>query len=239
MQTSYSLGLELAHQDFYILLVIVHPDSRAGKTEHTPTHTHLDVGSCSHIAKDMDSGRGWIGASFATNVSKSPRLKLASVCCLLLWFCLHLNFGWSDFLFFCQLTDAFKILKYFYLSFKKIIHHTFSERINQPPSLPYCLIDNFFFNWLCQGHVEVPGPGLKPKPHQWPEPLQWQCMGYLLGCKEIALFDILMSFCLCTCVALHSHSLSQTLKLCSNGSFILYFFGCSSSPMRALDCKNI
>ena len=29
--------------------------------------------------------------------------------------------------------------------------------------------------WLCPWHVEVPGPGIKPAPELWPEPLQWQC----------------------------------------------------------------
>lgn len=24
-------------------------------------------------------------------------------------------------------------------------------------------------------HVDVPGPGIKPMPHQWSKPLQWQC----------------------------------------------------------------
>ena len=27
----------------------------------------------------------------------------------------------------------------------------------------------------CLKHVEVPEPGIKPTPQQWPEPLQWQC----------------------------------------------------------------
>ena len=35
----------------------------------------------------------------------------------------------------------------------------------------------FFFKnvfWLCPCHVQVPGPGIKHLPQQWPELLQWQ-----------------------------------------------------------------
>ena len=31
------------------------------------------------------------------------------------------------------------------------------------------------FFWLHPWHAEVPGPGIKPMPQQWLEPLQWQC----------------------------------------------------------------
>ena len=35
-------------------------------------------------------------------------------------------------------------------------------------------IFSFVLFWLYTWHVEVPGPGIKPKPQQWPKPLQWQ-----------------------------------------------------------------
>ena len=31
-----------------------------------------------------------------------------------------------------------------------------------------------FIYWPCLSHVEVPMPGIKPVPQQWPKPLQWQ-----------------------------------------------------------------
>ena len=40
----------------------------------------------------------------------------------------------------------------------------------------FCLFGGILFVlfWLCLRHVEVPGPGIKPAPQQWPELLQWQ-----------------------------------------------------------------
>ena len=36
-------------------------------------------------------------------------------------------------------------------------------------------LETYFFFLVMSKHGEVPGPGIEPTPHQWPEPQQWQC----------------------------------------------------------------
>ena len=45
----------------------------------------------------------------------------------------------------------------------------------------------FFSFWegaLCPPRVAIPGPGIEPAPHQWPELLQWQCQILKLLCHK-------------------------------------------------------
>ena len=50
------------------------------------------------------------------------------------------------------------------------------------------LVDNiifsFFIFWPCSQHVQVPGPGIKPVPQQWPEPQQSQHLILNLLCHK-------------------------------------------------------
>ena len=41
--------------------------------------------------------------------------------------------------------------------------------------ISYCGFFFFKFFWSHLWQVEVPGPGIKPVPQQWPKSLEWQC----------------------------------------------------------------